>query len=380
VKPRLFTLPFVLAGIANFLNGMAINGMLHLPGYLVELGADDLDIGMIVGTMSGAAILVRPFAGRVMDGSGRRVVILIGAVLHVIACGLYLTVDELGVWIVVVRILQGIAQGAFFSALFTYAADLVPAERRTEGIGLFGVFGMLPIAFGSLLGDLVLAHGEYRHLFIAITAIAGGALLFSLPLHDVERPKAAPGGMWTAIGQRKLWPVFFIGAMFATALASTYAFFKRFVEEEHVGSVGTFFTAYAAAAIVLRVFFGWVPDRFGFRRALYPALISVAASLAVVGLARESIAIGVAGVLAGLGHGFTFPILSALTVARAEPNVRGSSIALFTAIFDAGILAGGFTFGAITEATDLRTMYLCASALPIIGVVIFHAVERRVAS
>lgn len=377
MKARLFTVPFVLAGVANFLNGLAINGMLHLPGFLEDLGAGDLLIGALVGTMSAAAIVVRPLAGRVMDGSGRRVVILAGSAVHTVACGLYLTVDDLGPWLFAVRILQGLAQGALFSALFTYAADMVPAERRTEGIGLFGVFGMLPIAFGSLMGDFVLAHWTYRELFVVITALSFAGLCVSIPLREAERPLAAPGGFLAAIGQRKLWPVWVLGATFATALSSAYAFFKRFVEVEHVGSVGIFFTAYAVAAIILRVFFGWVPDRVGFRRVLYPALILIAASLAMVAIARSPIEIAAAGVLAGLGHGATFPILSALTVTRAEPTVRGSSIALFTAIFDAGVLVGGFAFGAIAETTDLRTMYWVASVLPVAGVLAFHLVERR---
>jgi MFS family permease len=368
----------LLAAGANFLNGLALHLFLHLPGFLEDLGADELVIGAIVGTMSASAIAVRPVAGRAMDRSGRRVVILAGGALHVVACGLFLTVHELGVWLVVVRAIQGIAQGAIFSSLFTYAADVVPAERRTEGIGLFGVSGLLPIAFGGLIGDLVLSHGDYADLFMLSGALALGGLLIAIPLREPERPKGAAGpGFLAALKQRDLWPIWVLGASFATALASTYAFIKRFVEEEHVGTVGLFFAAYATAAIVLRVFFGWMPDRFGVPRTLYPALVAIAASLAVVALARDSVVLAVAGVLSGLGHGFAFPILSALTVTRAHPSDRGSAIALFTAIFDAGIVLGGFVFGAIAEASDLRTMYALAALMPIVGLMAFHFWERR---
>lgn len=379
-RERLLTLPFALAFAANLFQGLALHGYLHLPRFLEGLGADEAMVGTIFGTLSGAAIFIRPFAGRVMDGQGRRPVILAGGVIHVVACALYLTVDEIGPWVFVVRGLQGFASGALFSSLFTYAADIVPASRRTEGIGLFGVSGMLPMALGGLLGDLVLSLGTFRDLFLVSVAISTFALLLSLPLREPDRHSVGGRGFFAAAGQRDLMPIWFVGSMFAMALSGIFSQLANYVSHEDVGTVGVFFSAYSGSAIVLRVFFGWVPDRVGRWRVLGPSLLAMGLAMGLLATAHDWVALVASGIVAGLGHGYAFPILSAVVVERANPADRGSAVSLFTAVFDLGIVVGSPALGAVVEATDYRTMYAVAATLPVIGLIGFTVWDRRVAS
>ena len=376
---RFFTGPFVLAFAANFLQGLAIHPYLHLPGYLARLGAGEALIGLVFGMMSGAAIVIRPFAGRAMDGWGRRGVILAGGVLHVIVCLLYTTVDSVGPWLFTVRCLQGLAVGAIFSSLFTYAADIIPPAKRTQGIALFGVSGMLPMSLGGLLGDAVLAQWDYRELFFITAALALAALLLSLPLPEPDRSRTMGRGFFGVLRQPDLMPVWFVGSMFATALAGLFAFLKGYTEDAlGFGSVGVFFSWYTGAAIFLRVGFGWLPDRLGAMKIFYPSMALLALALVALSQARSDGWIAVAGVLAGTGHGYAFPILSTLAVERAHASDRGSAMALFTAIFDAGILVGSPLLGLIVEHTSYRTMYLVAAVMPVAGTAIFHLWDARV--
>ncbi len=375
---RLLTWPFVFAFIANFLQGLAIHPYLHLPGYLTRLGASETMVGLVFGMMSGAAICVRPFAGRVMDSSGRRVVILAGGALHVLVCFLYTTVDSIGPWLFVVRSLQGVAVGALFSSLFTYAADVVPASRRTQGIAIFGVSGMLPMSIGGVLGDEVLRVWDYRELFFITGGLALVALLASIPLPEPERARTSGRGFFGAAFQRDLMPVWFVGSAFATALAGLFAFLKGYTEDFlHFGSIGLFFSWYTGAAIALRIGLGWLPDRLGAKRVFYPSMLALAVALAILSRAQSVVWIAVAGTLAGIGHGYAFPILSTFAVDRAHPADRGSAMALFTAIFDAGILIGSPSLGLLIEATDYRTMFLVAAAIPLVGTAVFHFWDAR---
>lgn len=376
---RFFTWPFALAFAANFFQGLALHPYLHLPGFLTELGAGEAMVGLIFGWMSGAAIAIRPLAGRVMDGAGRRVVIVGGGILHVVACLLYLSVDSIGPWLFVVRSVQGFAEGAIFSSLFTYAADIVPPSRRTQGIALFGVSGMLPMSVGGLVGDWVLSRWDYHELFQLTAVLAVVALLVSLPLAEPERARAgAPVGFFGALRQRDLMPIWFVGSTFATALAGLFAFLKTYTETVlHYGSVGLFFSWYTGAAILLRVGLGWLPDRVGAFKVLYPSMGAIALSMIALAGSTSEAWIALAGVLAGAGHGFAFPILSAIVVDRANAADRGSAMALFTAIFDAGILIGSPLLGLLVEATDYRTMYLAAAAVPLVGTAVFHLWDAR---
>jgi MFS family permease len=378
-SPPLVSRQFVLCFGANFLQNLAFTLYLHLSGFLHELGADEVRIGLVVSVTAATAILWRPPLGNLMDERGRRGVILAGGILNVLVCALYPTIRDLGTWLYVVRAAHGVAEATLFTALMTHAADLLPARRRTEGIGLYGISGLLPMSISGVLGDVILRYGTYTDLFHVSTGFALASLLLSLPLRDVRHPAhELPGrGFLAAVAQPNLRPLWFIGLVFATALTAQFTFVKTFVLETGIGSVGLFFSAYSIAAIVLRLGFAWVPERVGPKRALVPALATLAFGYVLLAFAATPLAIGVAGACAGLGHGFTFPILSGLVMARARTAERGAATSIFTALFDAGALVGGPLLGAVIRDAGYAAMFLCAAALVTIGGVIFTITDRR---
>lgn len=379
-KERILTLPFFLASLANLLHGLSVFAFLHLPGFVEDMGATPSVVGIVFGTLSGAAMVIRPFAGKAMDTGGRRLVILAAGALHVVACLLYLTVSSVGPWIFIVRSIHGFAQGSLFSVLFTYAADIVPASRRSEGIGYFGVSGMLPMALGGLMGDIVLKYGTYQTLFVVTAIVAAIALASSALLPEPKRDRSqVPRGFFSALGQRDLVPIWVAGIFFATALAGVFTFIKNFVAAEEIGTVGIFFTAYAATTIALRIGLGWLPDRLGPLWVFYPCMIAFSGAMIALSVAQGVPGLVVAGVLAGCGHGFVFPILSTLVVERANPADRGSAVSLFTAVFDVGIFVGGPLLGWVAgPGEDYRFMYVAAATLPVAGAMLFGVWDRRV--
>ncbi len=377
---RLLTPAFLLCFSGSFVQCLAFNLYLHLPGFLKDLGADEVLIGLIAGLTAVAAIASRPTVGRSMDVSGRRPVILLGGALNVVVLCLYLTVTSIGPWIVVVRILHGLAESMLFSGYFTYAADIIPASRRTEGIALFGISGMLPISLGGVLGDAILARGDFSDLFLASIGLALLSFLISLLLRE-RRPafqsETAPRGFAATAVQRNLLPLWFIGTVFATAITGVFIFLKTWVMETGIGSVGLFFTAYSVSAVLLRLVFGWVPDRFGSKRVLFPSLGLVAIGLALLPRSVDSAGLALAGALCGLGHGFTFPILIGIVVTRARDSERGAAMAVFTALFDAGVLLGGPVLGAVIRVFGYTAMFSTAGAALVLGTLIFAFWDRH---
>jgi MFS family permease len=375
----LLSAPFLLCAAANFLQALAFNLYVHFPGFLKQLGAGEVRIGFIFGVTAAVAILVRPPIGRAMDALGRRRMILAGGLLNVVVCLLYRRLTDLGPAVYVVRSLHGVAEAVLFTAFFAHAADLIPASRRTEGIALYGVSGMLPISLGGLLGDVILARADFGALFATAMLLAAGSLLLSIPLRDVS-----PGahelphrGFFAALAQRDLLPVWFMGTVFAMALAAHFTFLKTFVMATGIGSVGSFFTAYSAAAILLRLALAWLPERVGPKRVLLPALASLALGLVGLATARAAVQVVAAGVLCGLGHGFTFPILSGLVVARARAAERGAALSIFTALFDAGVLLGGPAHGAVIGLAGYAGMFATAAALVVAAAIVFAVWDRH---
>jgi MFS family permease len=379
-RARLLTRPFALCSLANLAQGTAFSLFLHFPGFLNGIGASDVEIGFLFGLTGIAAILARPPIGRAMDTRGRRGVILLGNAINVSAIALYLCVDRVDPALYAIRIAHGIAEAMLFTALFTYAADCVPAARRTEGLALFGISGMLPIALGGLLGDLILRGAGYTALFWASCGFAALSLLLSLPLRDLPRGDAeqeASRGFWAALTQRDLLPIWWVTFAFALAVAAVFTFVKRFVDETGLASVGGFFSAYSGAAILLRLGLGWLPDRIGPKRVLFPALGGVALACCLLAGATDAHQVIIAGTLFGMGHGFAFPVLFGILVTRARDADRGSAMGIFTALFDAGAVAGGPLIGALIMGAGFGAAFAAAAGIVAAGMLSFLVWDGR---
>jgi MFS family permease len=223
-------------------------------------------------------------------------------------------------------------------------------------------------------------HG-FPLLFKLATVLAAGSFVLSLAMTEPPRPLLTPSasvGTKAALRQRELGPLWLLGTVFSIVLTAFFVFIKRFVDETGIGSVGGFFGAYTGAALALRIFFGWLPDRVGPKRVLAPALAALTLGFAAMAFAKTQTSLLLAGVLCGIGHGFTFPILFGLVVSRTPEENRGSTLALFTALFDLGVLIGGPSFGLVIERFGFATMYAVGGIALALGTVTFFVLDAAI--
>jgi MFS family permease len=175
--------------------------------------------------------------------------------------------------------------------------------------------------------------------------------------------------------QRDLLPLWWLSLVFALSLNAYFTFLRTFVDQSGIGSVSGFFAAYAGTAMLLRVVGGWVPDRVGAKRVLYPAMVVFAAGFVVLSTASTGSSIMIAGALCGTGHAYAFPILYALSFGRAGRTDRGSASAIFTGLFDLGTLVGGPLLGALVTWFGYSSMFLAAAAWVVAGSILFSLWE-----
>jgi DHA1 family multidrug resistance protein-like MFS transporter len=96
----------------------------------------------------------------------------------------------------------------------------------------------------------------------------------------------------------------------------------------------------------------------------------------LLGFVEGAFALGVAGVLCGLGHGMANPILNGLVVNRARPAELGAAMSAYTAVFDAGALLGPPVLGIIVRSFGYPAMFGVSSAMVFVGLAVFAVWDR----
>ena len=123
-----------------------------------------------MGALAVGAILLRPLAGRIGDRFGRRVLMVGGAVIVGITAASAGLVESLA-GSIVTRILMGLGEACFFVGGTTMATDLAPESRRGEAVSYWSVAVWSGLAFGPVLGELLLDRSHYDRVWFVAGAL-----------------------------------------------------------------------------------------------------------------------------------------------------------------------------------------------------------------
>src|SRR3546814_13192999 len=106
---------FLIVTLATFGYFIGVGSLLPtLPRYVKdELGGDGLAVGVVVGAFAVSAAIVRPWAGRIGDRYGRRLLLSGGALIVGVTTLTYTQVDSVAP-LVALRLITGIGEAAVF--------------------------------------------------------------------------------------------------------------------------------------------------------------------------------------------------------------------------------------------------------------------------
>ena len=381
VRQSLFTRWFAIVFAASLATELSNSLLVHFPGFLLGLGANEARIGTIVALAGVASIGARPWVGRVMDRHSRRVVIRWGTVLSAAATLAYAFVDEIGPLVMVARLLQGLGQAMTATAFWTYISDRFPAEKRAQGVALFGISGLIPLAVGPGLGDLLLGSAGYDGLFFLASGLALLAFSMTLSLEKTGvHHGATPTGFWAVLRLTHMVPVWLGTFALSLGFTAAFVFVKTYVTTSGLGTVGPFFLAYGSTAILWRLGFAWVPDRVGPARMITPALLLYALGMTILGIGGSQPVLALAGLAAGLGHGIGYPVMLALSTLRTTLGDRGAATAIFTAIFDLGLIGMAPVLGLTISLFGYRSMFWATAATIVTGLIVVRRLDLKAGS
>jgi MFS family permease len=379
VRQFLATKWFALVFLASLASELTNSLLVHFPGYLLDLGADEVRLGTIVGISGLASIAVRPWIGRVMDRKSRRLMIRIGTGVVAVSTLAYAFIDQLGPAVIGARLLQGLGQAMSMTAFWTYIADRTPERFRSQGIALFGISGLAPIGIAPALGDRILSTDwGYQGVFLAAAAFSLVALVLAFFLErSGVNTGATTTGFLEVLRRPSLRPIWFVTLVLSLGFTAAFVFVKTYVTATGFGTVGPFFATYALVAVTWRLTLAWVPDRVGPTRMLGPGLAAYALGIALVGWLPAPDGLLIGGAFTGLGHGISFPIVVTLATSRAAPGERGTTTAIFTALFDLALFGVSPLLGLVIREFGYETMFISTAVALVGGMTMFLLAEKR---
>ncbi len=329
-RPRLWTSDFVLLSLSGLLLVVS-QGMLlaALPLYAVScLGASPAQIGMLPGMVSIAALIARPAAGYAVDRWGRR---WIHIVFLFLVAGFIFGHSLVASFVALLlnRLAYGLFYGVANTATSTIVTDLVPAERRGEGIGYFGMTQTLGLAIGPALALPLLAGGNYPRLF----AFGGGLSLAAAILavwvrHPVVGRVQAHFHLSSLFERRAAW----IGAIVfgsTFGVGSILSFITLYATQAGIERSGLFYTVQAAGTVLTRLWSGPLYDRYGPRWLVGAGMAIQAVGFLLLALWRAPVGFFAAAFATGVGLSIAFPALQAMAVGGVAASRRGAANATF---------------------------------------------------
>lgn len=365
----LFTRPFLALSAATL--AFFISGAVFLPVVprftIGPLRGDEVAVGLVLGAFSVASLLMRPFAGRLADTRGRRIVLIAGAIITVAASFGHLLADTIPL-LMAMRVVLGVGEALFFVAALAAATDLAPDHRRGEAISLVSLSLYLGLALGPVIGEATLASFGFAAAWLAAGVISLAAVVLSWLAPETLPPAARsePAGGRQLLHRRGLEPGLLL-LCGVWGMGPFFAFLPLLADARGLGGAGTFFGVFAMVVIALRIFGAKLPDRIGAARLSGTALVVSAFGMALAGLFPTFEGLLVATVVFGVGVAFTFPAIMAMAVIGVEADERGAIVGTAGLFVDAAFGLSPAVLGLLARSAGYPSTFLVSAVVAAFG-------------
>jgi MFS family permease len=371
-RPRLVS-PALLRVFAASFGGMASFHLLLsvVPLYATDGGAGEIGAGATTAALLLATVAAELVAPRLVARFGYRWTFGAGLLLLGAPALLLPASSALGV-IVALSAVRGLGFGVVVVLGSALVAELVPPERRGEGLGVFGIVIGAPGVVALPSGVYLVGQVGYAAVLLAggVLALTGLVTVPGLPdgraRRGQVRPHRRPAGVIAvsrAPWMRRPAVVFAFTAMAAGVVVT-------FVPLAVTGSANLAATALlvqAATAVAGRWWAGWYGDRTGPDRLIIPGLLVSAAGILALVLVPDPVAVVVFAVLFGTGFGITQNASLALMFSRARSHEYGAVSALWNLAFDAAMGLGAAGFGLLVTGAGYPAAFALTGAVMLLA-------------
>lgn len=359
---KMWSLSFIFVMLSNAFLFMVFEMLLPtLPLFVTAIGGGAKQVGLVTGIFMISAIAIRPFAGVLAKRFNKKYLLIFGIVISACSTGAYYLASDVSV-LLLIRLIHGAGFGLATTYFATIAAEIIPKERRGEGIGYFGVGETIAVSVGPMIGIAALELYDFQRLFLGGMSVLLLAVLMAVFVRRRPEGKdtAEQGTVKVKVLERRvLFPSFLI-LLVGIAASAIMSFFSLYAIEKGFQSVGMFFFLIAAASFFIRLISGKIFDRFGAVAILIPASIFSIAGLSILYIAQTNAMFFTAAICYGFGFGSIFPAIQTWCINLVEEHEHEDAMGTFFNFFDMGIGGGSLLLGVVATVYSYQALYIAS--------------------
>lgn len=383
-KVRLFTGNYLKLWIANFMMYFSFYFVTPLlPLYLRDVfHADKAMIGLVLSGYSVAALAIRFFSGYIVDRFSRKKVLMISyASFALFFAGYYITGSI--ILFAVIRTLHGAPFGLTSVSSNTVAIDVLPSQRRGEGIGYWGLSNNFAMAVGPSLSLLLYSRfNDYNLLFTVSLVCALVGLLINSFVDCKYRPpimekKKMSLDRFVLIQGWSQGICIALIAMSYGILSTYIAIYSKDVLNITTGT-GTFFMLFAIGLILSRVVGVKALSRgLATRNATYGVIV-VAIGYAIFAFWQNLYGYYISAVVIGFGQASMYPAVQTMFLNMTTNDKRGTANATILTSWDLGIGMGIIFGGYVAEHLGgYNSAFIMAATVSLMSVIFFLSYAKK---
>ena len=264
--------------------------------------------------------------------------------------------------VVLLRLVQGVAEAAFFVAGFAMLADIAPPSRRGEALSYNSLGLYLGVALGPPLSELLVERWGFSSAWLAAAVLAATAGVLMLTI-DETRPAPSDD-----VGPPRLihWPAIPASIGFFTSLAAVggfLAFAALHSAEIGMSNTSVALLVYGCAVVVGRITLARVPDRLPPLLLGSAALTMIVAGLVVMAVSPTSVALIAGALCLAVGVTFSTPAFFTAILSTAGPGERGAASGTASAFIDLGLGFGPIALGLVARSGGIPAALAVAAAI-----------------
>lgn len=363
----IYTLQFGLVCLSSFLFSASFNMLIpELPAYLTGLGGAEYK-GLIIALFTLTAAISRPFSGKLTDTIGRVPVMAVGSLVCFVCGFLYPILTSISGFLFL-RLIHGFSTGFKPTATAAYVADLVPAGKWGEAMGVHGVCFSTGLAIGPAIGSAITDNFSINILFYCSSLFALLSIVILANMKETLANKQRFKASHLKIKKQDIieWQVL-PAALIVLWSYISYGVILTVISDwsKHLGTSnkGLFFMVFTLSSLLIRFVAGKVSDRYGRTLILKISLALLLISLLWIALANSSLMLMCASAVYGVASGMLSPSVTAWTIDLSKPGQRGKAVATMYIFMEVGIGFGALLAGSMF-ISDVSTIphifYICA--------------------